>query len=188
MVNSYNSTTKKWITIPFSNYVETDPQKPYCLQTGWKSHTIRVPNSNSLIDINGDCKADLFIESIDKNKNVFYEFWIKDKDTGLFCLIQNEKVSSNWLTAVFMEVNDDEGQDMLIMDKLLNLHIYRNKNYGSKLCNKYFITPPFETMDKETNSKFFSKEKVNWWRITSLNASVNTSSKIKPTIYSFSDD
>ena len=54
------------------------------------SKFIRSPNSNSFVDLNNDCKADIFIESIDSNNKVFYEFFIKNnnKDNlGKYCLI-----------------------------------------------------------------------------------------------------
>lgn len=56
--------------------------------TAWNTKKIRVPNSNMVADFNGDCKADLFIETVDPTNNeVWYEFWLFEKYTGKYCLI-----------------------------------------------------------------------------------------------------
>ena len=56
------------------------------------TRTIKHPNNNAFVDFNGDCKADLFLESVDTSGNVYYEFWIKlphnvPDVAGKYCLI-----------------------------------------------------------------------------------------------------
>ena len=58
----------------------------------YPSRTFSSIHYNSFVDLNGDCRADIFITSFE-NGNTYYEFWIKQSD-GTFCLV-NETQASN---------------------------------------------------------------------------------------------
>ena len=92
-VRTYSSKAKSWVTENFSQYVSTGGANKNCLTSNWKEKNIKVPNNNAFVDFNGDCRADIFIETVDKNGNTWYEFWVRQKATGnskttaSFCLV-----------------------------------------------------------------------------------------------------
>ena len=73
--------------MPFSDFIITETTgASKCLPL--PNRAIKHPNNNAFVDFNGDCNADLFLETVDTTGNVYYEFWIKLNDgEGKYCLI-----------------------------------------------------------------------------------------------------
>jgi hypothetical protein len=73
-------------SLPFQKFISNDTNcKTY------EELAFSTPHYNSFVDLDGDCRADLFITSL-KDDKIFFEYWInkneKDQETkGSFCLI-----------------------------------------------------------------------------------------------------
>lgn len=79
------------IRASFENYISTANG---CLDYSKVSNNkFSEVHYNSFADMNGDCRADLFITSTD-GSSVFYEIWIKQSE-GTFCLLNATKINSD---------------------------------------------------------------------------------------------
>jgi len=76
----------KFVNTLFSAFVVPDGTDKCLPLSSIQGKTIKVPNSNAFVDFNGDCKADMFFESVDTSGNLYYEFWSKYKE-GKYCLV-----------------------------------------------------------------------------------------------------
>ncbi|EGC32339.1 hypothetical protein DICPUDRAFT_38530 [Dictyostelium purpureum] len=63
------------------NYEDTYYEMPAPMANE-NSLPVSTPHSNSFVDLNGDCLADLFITTADKDGNIFGEVWINNKVDG----------------------------------------------------------------------------------------------------------
>ena len=66
-----------------------------CISNYSEISSYKFPNVhyNSFVDLNGDCRADLFITSTD-NTLTFLEIWIKQSD-GTFCLVSYNQTETS---------------------------------------------------------------------------------------------
>jgi len=61
---------------------------PGCLDySKVQNNEFSIPHSNSFVDFNGDCAADLFITSKDKNNKTIFETWLRNPEDQKFCLV-----------------------------------------------------------------------------------------------------
>jgi len=57
------------------------------------------------VDLNGDCRADIFITSTE-NSQIYLETWIKQSD-GTFCLVNiTETINSNVKGVTFGDIGE----------------------------------------------------------------------------------
>ncbi len=76
-VSRYDTVINKLISTPFNAYTVNDGSGACLKESAWSANKIRAPNNNAFADFNGDCKADIFMESVGDGGKVYYEFWIK---------------------------------------------------------------------------------------------------------------
>ncbi len=75
--------------------------------TGCKTPTnvnFKKTHSNSFIDLNGDCAADLFLQSVDANGVQSFEIWIKNTNDGKFCLVEESVVNIETTPVAFYDI------------------------------------------------------------------------------------
>jgi hypothetical protein len=58
---------------------------------------------NSFVDLNGDCRADLYITSEASGK-YYEELYIKDATFGTYCLVENKELSSSLQSVKFIDM------------------------------------------------------------------------------------
>lgn len=84
---------------PFSTYVSSATG---CLTA---SNVNFLPtHGNSFIDLNGDCAADLFLQSVSSTNQMSFEIWIKNTNDGKFCLVEQTPVDLTTTPPVFYDI------------------------------------------------------------------------------------
>ena len=53
-----------------------------------------APHSNAFLDLNGDCAADIFITSLNSNNQIIFETWLREPESGKFCLVMIQELPS----------------------------------------------------------------------------------------------
>ncbi|KAI0029329.1 hypothetical protein K488DRAFT_56617 [Vararia minispora EC-137] len=71
------------------------------------------PHSNAIVDLNGDCLADIFLVCDDSSTQKSYQIWVNDKEKG-FSLAQTGKLPGGTQSVTFADINRDGTVDMLI--------------------------------------------------------------------------
>ncbi|TDL28289.1 hypothetical protein BD410DRAFT_737497, partial [Rickenella mellea] len=74
--------------------------------------TIANPHSNAVVDLNGDCLADVFLFCEDGKGNKYFQIWINDKSDG-FKLAQQETLPSGIQSFSFADMDRDGTVDMV---------------------------------------------------------------------------
>lgn len=78
--------------IPFEDFIDHSSN---CMQVGNLS-PLSNPHSSAFVDLNGDCRSDLFFTSED-DKQKYFEVWVQTaknpKHTYTYCLIQKQPLS-----------------------------------------------------------------------------------------------
>ena len=69
------------------------------------NNTIPITHSNAFLDLNGDCRADLFLISNDSNGNIHLETWIRQTLTSSFCLVDFSILNSNITTFAYEDLS-----------------------------------------------------------------------------------
>ncbi|EAS01135.2 FG-GAP repeat protein (macronuclear) [Tetrahymena thermophila SB210] len=115
-------TYQKLSTIDFSSLVEQDNKQ--CINGDELDEILsrRLPDIHfsSVLDLNGDCRNDLFIHSVvnnpDTTQSHSFEFYIR-LENGLYCLTQVYKVPPEQIVQAigFTDINFDGGIDMVIV-------------------------------------------------------------------------
>jgi hypothetical protein len=82
----------------FSNFVISNDENPDCVDPNYND-TISSPNSNSFLDLNGDCMPDIFLQRTRVNKKSsqttyshYYEIYMQKQDAQgnqKYCLSAN---------------------------------------------------------------------------------------------------
>ncbi|KAM3143943.1 hypothetical protein pb186bvf_003994 [Paramecium bursaria] len=131
--------------IPFTDYVSSDTDcQPYL------GYTITSPHFNSVVDISGDCRADLIITSQDPSQSQYLEYWYtKYTETykGRYCLQNVQNISNIELQSLnFVDVNFDGAIDMVSVVGTLTQSVVVNYN---KISNP--ISPPNLCQSGTTN-------------------------------------
>ena len=72
-----------------------------CLQN--PNTPFKKQHSNSFIDLNGDCAADLFLQSTDGENN-YFEIWMKNTRDGKFCLVEKSVVNTKITPLAFYDI------------------------------------------------------------------------------------
>lgn len=70
------------------------------------------PHSNALIDLNGDCLADVFLVCDEGSGKRSFQIWVNNKDSG-FTLAQHEPLPSGVQAISFADVDRDGSVDMV---------------------------------------------------------------------------
>ena len=94
----------------------------YCVSYDIVAHELANPHFNSFLDLNGDCRSDLFLMSQKTSKSgtqLYFETWIKQKD-GSFCLIDYTPVNFNVTSVNFADFNFDGAIDIIIAEEKKN--------------------------------------------------------------------
>ena len=88
----------------FEDYVSSDSE---CLNySSIASNTFSSPHYNSFVDMNGDCRADIFITSTNSSDATYYEFWIK-QNNGLFCLVNVTQATATVKGVTFTDIGNE---------------------------------------------------------------------------------
>ncbi|KAI0320316.1 hypothetical protein OF83DRAFT_1162494 [Amylostereum chailletii] len=74
---------------------------------------ISNPHSNAVVDLNGDCLADVFLVCDESSNQKSFQIWVNNKDQG-FSLAQNGRLPSGTQSVTFADVDRDGTIDMLI--------------------------------------------------------------------------
>ncbi|KII89322.1 hypothetical protein PLICRDRAFT_109686 [Plicaturopsis crispa FD-325 SS-3] len=74
--------------------------------------TLSNPHSNAVVDLNGDCLADVFLVCDDNKGNKFFQIWVNNKDAG-FSLEQTGQLPSGAQAISFGDVDRDGTMDMV---------------------------------------------------------------------------
>ncbi|EIN08003.1 hypothetical protein PUNSTDRAFT_121158 [Punctularia strigosozonata HHB-11173 SS5] len=71
------------------------------------------PHSNAVVDLNGDCLADIFLVCDDGNtKNRHFQIWVNNKDYG-FSLAQSTRLPEGTQAIAFADIDRDGTIDMI---------------------------------------------------------------------------
>ncbi len=76
------------------------------------SYSFTNPHSNSFVDFNGDCGADLFITSQDSSGNTYFEIWLRTSDSK-FCLVDVTKITNPISMVSIGDMNNDGRLDLV---------------------------------------------------------------------------
>ncbi|KAF9239681.1 hypothetical protein BU15DRAFT_74536 [Melanogaster broomeanus] len=74
--------------------------------------TLASPHSNAIIDLNGDCLADIFLICDEGSGRRSFQIWVNDKDSG-FYLAQNDLLPSGVQAVSFADIDRDGTIDMV---------------------------------------------------------------------------
>lgn len=74
--------------------------------------TLASPHSNAVIDLNGDCLADVFLVCDEGSGKRSFQIWVNNKDSG-FTLAQYEPLPSGVQAISFADVDRDGSVDMV---------------------------------------------------------------------------
>ncbi|RDB23975.1 T-cell immunomodulatory protein [Hypsizygus marmoreus] len=77
-----------------------------------KQCTLSNPHSNAVVDLNGDCLADLFLICDDGRGGKSYQIWVNNKDDG-FSLSQEGALPSGVQAVSFADIDRDGTIDMV---------------------------------------------------------------------------
>ncbi|KAF8558491.1 hypothetical protein OG21DRAFT_1405058 [Imleria badia] len=70
------------------------------------------PHSNAIIDLNGDCLADIFLVCDEGSGRKSYQIWVNNKDAG-FSLAQHQSLPSGVQAITFADIDRDGTIDMV---------------------------------------------------------------------------
>lgn len=162
---------------PFSSFVSNATG---CL--AWSDvsgATIQTPNFNSFVDLNGDCRSDLFIMTTQNGKN-YFEIWIRQSDSPTFCLIENTHVTSNVASLAFADINGDSGLDLVYIqqDSTPTVHIIYNqfKNAAGTACQGFNASSsllPFLNSTDEDRKNVYDASSNNTVRLALSGSRIN---------------
>jgi hypothetical protein len=148
----YMDGSKNLGTMPFTNLLVTGNSN--CLN--YQDNVVNSQNQldsrrgSHFIDINGDCQPDLILQTLDKNENQYMEFYYAVGTTG-FCLVQSKLIDNqNFSMAAFADMNNDGGNDLLILSQDLTLHVFINSISADQenLCKTATLTDfPYQGLD-----------------------------------------
>jgi len=100
----------KLVEKDFSSFVSSKSGcKAYSEVSNYKFTT---PHSNTYVDFNGDCGADLFITSQDTSGNTYFEIWLRASDRK-FCLVDVTKISTPISMVSIGDMNNDGRLDLV---------------------------------------------------------------------------
>ncbi|KIJ63277.1 hypothetical protein HYDPIDRAFT_92805 [Hydnomerulius pinastri MD-312] len=74
--------------------------------------TLASPHSNAVIDLNGDCLADIFLVCDEGSGRRSFQIWVNNKDSG-FSLAQHEPLPSGVQAISFADIDRDGTIDMV---------------------------------------------------------------------------
>jgi len=80
--------------------------------TDVSSYKFTTPHSNTYVDFNGDCGADLFITSQDTSGNTYFEIWLRTSDRK-FCLVDVTKITTPISMVSIGDMNNDGRLDLV---------------------------------------------------------------------------
>ena len=93
----------RFISYNFDKYVSQDTG---CINYSTVSNnTIPITHSNAFLDLNGDCRADLFLISNDSDGNIHLETWIRQTSPTLFCLVDSTILNSGITTFAYEDIS-----------------------------------------------------------------------------------
>ena len=103
-MNYGNSTLTFEIRKSFEDYVSSASEcRSYNDVSNFK---ISNPHSNSILDLNGDCAGDLFITSMDGQKNLNFEIWLMNPNDGKFCLVDVQTITPPISSVSFGDISN----------------------------------------------------------------------------------
>ncbi|KIM87422.1 hypothetical protein PILCRDRAFT_276328 [Piloderma croceum F 1598] len=74
--------------------------------------TLANPHGNAVVDLDGDCLADIFLLCDNGSGNKFYQIWVNNKDAG-FSLAKSGSLPSGVQTISFADIDRDGTMDMV---------------------------------------------------------------------------
>jgi len=138
----------------FRNWVLEKPEMGCLEYSQVEGNEFMAPHSNSFLDINGDCAADLFINSL-RNDKIIFETWLREQQSGKFCLVQVQELpyknislvtfgdmsNNGMIDIVFAEIPEDPAQPMDLRIVYNQIHPKVNKPCSS--VQNSTMTVPF---------------------------------------------
>jgi integrin alpha FG-GAP repeat containing protein 1 len=105
--------------------------------------TFSMPHSVAFVDLNKDCRADLFLTVLYGDKT-FFEVWLNAKD-GTFCKVLSEEAPAGARQVNFVDFDRDGIEDVVFpvclgedcLEKS-EIHVVYNQNEGSNDCSFSF--------------------------------------------------
>ncbi|PFH53586.1 hypothetical protein AMATHDRAFT_137318 [Amanita thiersii Skay4041] len=95
---------------------ESQPESPLFDMRNPNFHgsqcTLANPHSNAVVDLDGDCLADVFLVCDDGRGNLSYQIWVNKKDDG-FVLSQQGSLPSGTQAISFADIDRDGTIDMV---------------------------------------------------------------------------
>ncbi|KAK7449726.1 hypothetical protein VKT23_013201 [Stygiomarasmius scandens] len=116
MTPSSQSSTKSMFQSWRNVWNATQPDSPLFSVTEPPFHgsqcTLSNPHSNAVVDLDGDCLADLFLVCDDGNGGKYFQIWINNKDQG-FKLAQTTQLPSGVQSISFADMDRDGTIDLI---------------------------------------------------------------------------
>jgi integrin alpha FG-GAP repeat containing protein 1 len=125
---------------------------------------LSFPHSFAFVDLNKDCRSDLFM-TVNRENQTFFEIWL-NKGNGKFCKVLSEKTPPGTRQVNFADIDRDGIEDVIFPVCLgegcllkSEIHIVLNKNKVSDKCE-------------------FNITKLGFFKLDSLSSEEETSTKI----------
>ncbi|CXI83938.1 conserved Plasmodium protein, unknown function [Plasmodium berghei] len=150
---------------------------------------ISNPNSNAIVDLNGDCKADLVFTVINKKntKRIFLEIWINKIVNGKSRYVKADEdymLPANSMQIIFADFNADGSIDMVVPTCVKS----SSCNYCCTRGDKIYFIPNIQTKICENS---WTKNEDNKCRLASNLCSESDfefANKLSPDYISLLDD
>jgi len=161
----------------FSGYISTAAGcKPFSQVS---TYPFSNPHSNSFIDFNGDCAADLFLTSLDPNNKVNFEIYLRNPADSKFCLVEVAKIDHPISVVSFGDVNNDGRPDLIYATQPSSLQ----KSMGINIVYNNFAFDPLSpcTLKKANMTSPFN---VSGYNAEETNDGINQFVPLPNDIYS----
>lgn len=107
-----------------------------------QNNAFATSHSSAFVDLNGDCAADLFIESTNGGYK-YWEIWLRNPSDQLFCQVAYDQITLSTSPVTFADYDANGRIDFLYADsplsnnEALNIHVVLNTLSGdvNNLCS-----------------------------------------------------
>ena len=133
----------------------------------FSNRKLSFPNYNSFIDLNGDCRSDLFLMSESDDGDTYFETWISQSDSNTFCLVDEAKATGPVVSLGFTDVNGDSGTDLVYFDQdkdtATRAHIIYNNYPGNvnKPCQAESAALRASPFQRDQDTNIFTSDETN---------------------------